>query len=162
CSPTVGQLQGAGGHLGGRGSTTKTDGVARPRPLYRTAHPPLPAYVRRRLNRFSKGSHRLHVKRIVAGRRRGGVGICAAGDASTLPGDKEGRRVCSRRPWNQCRQRPTLPRSFPRSTIGGSRLNFRVRNGNGCDPAPVTTGKPALVKLPGAFKERVGPAHAAG
>ena len=27
------------------------------------------------------------------------------------------------------------------STIGGSRLNFRVRNGNGCDPAPMTTGK---------------------
>ena len=39
-----------------------------------------------------------------------------------------------------CRQRPTLPRSYPRSTIGGSRLNFRVRNGNGCDPAPMTTG----------------------
>src|SRR5437588_11841991 len=40
-----------------------------------------------------------------------------------------------------CRQRPTLPRSFPRSTIGGIRLNFRVRNGNGCDPDPMTTGK---------------------
>src|SRR5205814_7143911 len=39
-----------------------------------------------------------------------------------------------------CRQRPTLPHSFPCSTIGGSRLNFRVRNGNGCDPAPVPTG----------------------
>ena len=39
------------------------------------------------------------------------------------------------------RQRPTLPRTYARSTIGGSRLNFRVRNGNGCDPAPVTTGK---------------------
>ena len=39
-----------------------------------------------------------------------------------------------------CRQRPTLPRSFPRSTIGGIRLNFRVRNGNGCDPDPMTTG----------------------
>src|SRR5205807_6864134 len=38
------------------------------------------------------------------------------------------------------RQRPTLPHSFPCSTIGGSRLNFRVRNGNGCDPAPMTTG----------------------
>ena len=38
------------------------------------------------------------------------------------------------------RQRPTLPCSFPHSTIGGSRLNFRVRNGNGCDPAPMTTG----------------------
>src|SRR4030095_5569888 len=40
-----------------------------------------------------------------------------------------------------CRQRPTLPYSSPYSTIGGSRLNFRVRNGNGCDPAPMTTGK---------------------
>ena len=39
-----------------------------------------------------------------------------------------------------CRQRPTLPHSFPCSTIGGSKLNFRVRNGNGCDPAPMTTG----------------------
>src|SRR5206468_8120611 len=40
-----------------------------------------------------------------------------------------------------CRQRPTLPYSFPYSTIGGSRLNFRVRNGNGWNPAPMTTGK---------------------
>src|ERR1700687_4466904 len=39
-----------------------------------------------------------------------------------------------------CRQRPTLPHSFPCSTIGGSKLNFRVRNGHGCDPAPMTTG----------------------
>ena len=39
-----------------------------------------------------------------------------------------------------CRQRPTLPHSFPCSTIGGSRLNFRVRNGNGWNPAPMTTG----------------------
>ena len=38
------------------------------------------------------------------------------------------------------RQRSTLPCSFPHSTIDGSRLNFRVRNGNGCGPAPVTTG----------------------
>ena len=42
---------------------------------------------------------------------------------------------------NQCRQRPTLPHSFPCSTIGGIRLNFRVRNGNGWDPDPMTTGK---------------------
>jgi hypothetical protein len=39
------------------------------------------------------------------------------------------------------RQGPTLPRSYPRSTIGGRELNFRVRNGNGCDPSPMTTGK---------------------
>jgi hypothetical protein len=43
--------------------------------------------------------------------------------------------------WINPRQRPTLPRTYARSTIGGSRLNFRVRNGNGCDPAPMTTGK---------------------
>lgn len=39
------------------------------------------------------------------------------------------------------RQRPTLPQSRLCSTIGGRGLNFRVRNGNGCDPSPVTTGK---------------------
>ncbi len=39
------------------------------------------------------------------------------------------------------RRLPTLPRSFPRSTIGSSRLNFRVRDGNGCDPADKITGK---------------------
>ena len=27
------------------------------------------------------------------------------------------------------------------SIIGSSRLNFRVRDGNGCDPADTTTGK---------------------
>ena len=47
-----------------------------------------------------------------------------------------------------CRQRPTLPYSFPYSTIGGSRLNFRVRNGNGCDPAPMTTGKLSCLGSP--------------
>lgn len=43
-------------------------------------------------------------------------------------------------PTKNTRQRPTLPRSCPRSTIGGRRLNYRVRNGNGCDPSPMTTG----------------------
>ena len=33
------------------------------------------------------------------------------------------------------RQRPTLPRSCPRSTIGLGGLNFRVRDGNGCGPS---------------------------
>src|SRR6266542_4310451 len=33
------------------------------------------------------------------------------------------------------------PHSYPRSTIGSSRLNFRVRDGNGCDPADKITGK---------------------
>ena len=39
------------------------------------------------------------------------------------------------------RQRPTLPRGFPRSTIGSGGLNFRVRDGNGCDPTEMATGK---------------------
>ena len=39
------------------------------------------------------------------------------------------------------RRLPTLPRSFPRSTIGSKRLNFRVRDGNGCDPLDKITGK---------------------
>ena len=39
------------------------------------------------------------------------------------------------------RQRPTLPPSCPSSTIGGGGLNFRVRNGTGCDPSPMATGK---------------------
>src|SRR5438132_1093752 len=38
------------------------------------------------------------------------------------------------------RQRPTLPRGFPRSTIGSGGLNFRVRDGNGCDPSDIATG----------------------
>src|SRR3954463_4495480 len=31
------------------------------------------------------------------------------------------------------RQRPTLPQGCPCSTIGPEKLNFRVRDGNGCD-----------------------------
>ena len=38
------------------------------------------------------------------------------------------------------RQRPTLPGEFPPSTIGAGGLNFRVRNGNGCDSAAMVTG----------------------
>src|SRR6202011_5314681 len=55
---------------------------------------------------------------------------------------RKARHDCSCRAFvYYCRQRPTLPHSFPCSTIGGIRLNFRVRNGNGCDPDPMTTGK---------------------
>src|SRR6185436_14316828 len=46
------------------------------------------------------------------------------------------------------RQRPTLPHTYACSTIGGGRLNFRVRNGNGCDPAPITTGKLVCLGFP--------------
>ena len=41
---------------------------------------------------------------------------------------------------NLSRRRPTFPRSYPRSIIGPARLNFRVRDGNGCDPRGMTTG----------------------
>jgi hypothetical protein len=39
------------------------------------------------------------------------------------------------------RQRPTLPQSCPCSTIGPGELNFRVRDGNGCDLSGVATRK---------------------
>src|SRR5262250_2268180 len=41
---------------------------------------------------------------------------------------------------NLSRRRPTFPRSYPRSIIGPTRLNFRVRDGNGCSPRGITTG----------------------
>ena len=39
------------------------------------------------------------------------------------------------------RRRPTLPPSCPGSTMGAGGLNFRVRNGNGCGPTAIATGK---------------------
>ena len=39
------------------------------------------------------------------------------------------------------RRRPTLPHSCPCSTIGPEGLNFRVRDGNGCDPLGIATEK---------------------
>jgi hypothetical protein len=39
------------------------------------------------------------------------------------------------------RRRPTLPLSFPSSTIGAKELNFRVRDGNGCDLYAIATEK---------------------
>src|SRR5215475_12809423 len=38
-------------------------------------------------------------------------------------------------------QRPTFPHSYPCSIIGSVGLNFRVRDGNGCDPHDMTTRK---------------------
>src|SRR5215469_2596756 len=43
------------------------------------------------------------------------------------------------------RRRPTLPRGFPRSTIGSGGLNFRVRDGNGCDPSDIATGNSSSI-----------------
>ena len=39
------------------------------------------------------------------------------------------------------RQRPTLPQGCPCSTIGPGELNFRVRDGNGCDLSGITARK---------------------
>ena len=39
----------------------------------------------------------------------------------------------------EIRRRPTLPGRLHPSTIGAGGLNFRVRNGNGCDPAAIAT-----------------------
>ena len=41
---------------------------------------------------------------------------------------------------NNSRRRPTLPQSFPCSTIGPEGLNFRVRDGIGCGPSGKTAG----------------------
>src|SRR5258705_12580865 len=46
--------------------------------------------------------------------------------------------------WNLSRRRPTFPHSCPCSIIGPARLNFRVRDGNGCDPRGITTGNSKL------------------
>ncbi len=40
---------------------------------------------------------------------------------------------------SEIRRRPTLPGGLPPSTIGAGGLNFRVRNGNGCDPSAIAT-----------------------
>ena len=47
-------------------------------------------------------------------------------------------------PQIKSRQRPTLPRCHPRSTIGAERLNGRVRNGNGCGPLANITRKMSI------------------
>jgi hypothetical protein len=40
-----------------------------------------------------------------------------------------------------CRRSPNLPHTYACSTIGPTRLNFRVRDGNGWDPRGKLTGK---------------------
>ena len=45
------------------------------------------------------------------------------------------------------RQRPTFPRSLPRSIIGAGGLNFRVRNGNECFPSAIATVTPIKMKI---------------
>src|ERR1700730_11236515 len=53
---------------------------------------------------------------------------------------QKGRSQKQERPFPiQSRRRPTFPHSYPCSIIGPARLNFRVRDGNGCDPRGITT-----------------------
>lgn len=47
--------------------------------------------------------------------------------------------------FNLIPQRPTLPYSYPYSTIGPEELNFRVRNGNGCGLLGMTTGSLVVI-----------------
>ncbi len=54
---------------------------------------------------------------------------------------KKTRRRVSASGQEKMRQRPTLPHGFPCSTIGSGGLNFRVRDGNGCDPTDIATAK---------------------
>src|SRR6266849_4435787 len=44
-------------------------------------------------------------------------------------------------------RRPTFPRRYQRSIIGPAGLNYRVRDGNGCDPRGITTRKFEKVDL---------------
>ena len=48
---------------------------------------------------------------------------------------------CQETAATKIRRRPTLPRRFRLSTIGAGGLNFRVRDGNGCDPTAMVTEK---------------------
>ena len=58
----------------------------------------------------------------------------------STPKKGEGRLSCESRP-SKPRQRPTLPQGCPCSTIGPGELNFRVRDGNGCDLSGITARK---------------------
>ena len=48
--------------------------------------------------------------------------------------------LCAAGAFEKSRRRPTLPGSYPPSTIGAGGLHDRVRNGNGCFPAAIATG----------------------
>ena len=63
--------------------------------------------------------------------------------AGALPRRSRGAiwRPSERLSDNNPRRRPTLPHSHPCSTIGAEGLNCRVRNGNGCFPLAIATGK---------------------
>jgi hypothetical protein len=64
----------------------------------------------------------------------------------------KGQLACANWPL-LIRRRPTLPRTFARSTIGPAGLNFRVRDGNGWYPRGKITGNSAISSQPSALGE---------
>lgn len=60
---------------------------------------------------------------------------------ATYPNNLEVRENHGCTKNKKSRRRPTLPPGTPGSTIGDEGLNFRVRNGNGCFPLSMVTGK---------------------
>ena len=77
---------------------------------------------------------------IVSAARPGGRSSSGAGPEGICPitEREEGPRKGTF--FKKFRRRPTLPGGFPPSTIGAGGLNFRVRNGNGCNSAAIATG----------------------
>src|SRR5262245_24881386 len=61
---------------------------------------------------------------------------------------KSASRIGWRSSFDQSRRRPTLPGHLYPSTIGAERLNFRVRDGNGCDPLAMATGNRLSTGVP--------------
>ena len=68
-------------------------------------------------------------------------GSRAQNDSSRAGEMKKAEHLARPFSFQNPRRRPTLPRSYPRSTIGPGGLNFRVRDGNGCDPSGMVAGK---------------------
>ena len=62
----------------------------------------------------------------------------SAQDLKSVENDLEGRSH-DLPSSGEIRRRPTLPGTNVPSTIGAGGLNFRVRDGNGCDPSAMAT-----------------------
>ena len=76
----------------------------------------------------------------VSGRQAWPPMLRRSGSRTGAENDEE-RHPCGWRSSSvQIRRRPTLPGDLSPSTIGAERLNFRVRDGNGCDPLAMATG----------------------
>ena len=74
-------------------------------------------------------------------RRDGGrdEGSDTAAAYPSPPGPKTKNEAPKGLVQGEIRRRPTLPGSLLPSTIGAGGLNFRVRDGNGCDPTAMAT-----------------------